>query len=226
MIFGNTSGAFNPSEVDWLGTAGADTRSDNGTANTLVAGAGDDALTATAASVLYGGAGKDSFTIGGAMITALQSPMGQGGNVDRLARIDGGSGIDKIVLSGAGMTFDLTQVANQAGSNPDGGSRIDSVEIFDITGTGNNTLKLSVSDVLDTGSANLFSNTKTGRQQLLVKGNTGDTVDFAENVSNTAWVKATGTISIDSVVYMTYNYSNRDTPAFATVYVQNGMTVM
>lgn len=226
VIFGNTSGAFNPSEVDWLGTAGADTRNDNGTASTLVAGAGDDALTATAASVLYGGAGKDSFTIGGAMITALQSPMGQGGNVDQLARIDGGSGIDKIVLSGAGMTFDLTQVANQAASNPDGGSRIDSVEIFDITGTGHNTLKLSVSDVLDTGSANLFSNTKTRRQQLLVKGNTGDTVDFAENVSNTAWVKATGTISIDSVVYMTYNYSNTASPALATVYVQDGMTVM
>jgi hypothetical protein len=226
VIFGATSGAFDQTAVDWLGTDGADTQSDNGTASTLVAGAGNDSLTATAASVLYGGAGNDSFIIDQAMITALQSPMGAGGNVNQLARIDGGGGKDKIVLSGAGLTFDLTQVANQAGSNPDGGSRIDSVEIFDITGTGNNTLKLSVSDVLDMGSANLFSNTKTGRQQLLVKGNTGDTVDFAENVSNTAWVKATGTISIDSVVYMTYNYSNRDTPAFATVYVQNGMTVM
>ena len=81
------------------------------------------------------------------MITALQSRMGSGGNVNQLTRIDGGSGIDKIVLSGTGLTFDLTQVANQAGSNPDGGSRIDSIEKIDLTGSGNNTLKLGLEDV-------------------------------------------------------------------------------
>ena len=94
----------------------------------LVAGAGDDSLTATAASVLYGGAGNDSFDINATMITALQSRYGSGGNMRQLARIDGGSGIDKIVLSGSGLRLDLTQIDNQAGANPDGGSRIDSIE--------------------------------------------------------------------------------------------------
>lgn len=130
VIFGSKSGAFMQTAVDWMGTDGVDTCSDNGAASTLVAGAVDDALTATAASVLYGGLGNDSFIINQAMITALQIPMGGDSNVDRLARIDGGGGIDKIVLSGAALTFDLTRVANQAASNPDGGSRIDSVEIF------------------------------------------------------------------------------------------------
>lgn len=151
-------------------------------------------VTATAASVLYGGAGNDSFTIdSSSMITALQNPMGSGGNVDRLARIDGGSGMD-------------------------------SVEIFDITGSGNNILKLTAKDVLELGSANLFANTV--RQQVLVKGNAGDTVDFAEPLSNTAWTKGSNIRLDDGIEYLTYNYSNTVTPALATVYVQNGMTVM
>ena len=223
VIFGNTSGAFGQTMVNWMGTDAADTQSDGGVAQTLVAGAGNDSLTATAASVLYGGAGNDSFTIDSSMIAALQNPMGSGGNVDRLARIDGGSGLDKVVLTGSGLTFDLTQVANQAASNPDGGSRMDSVEIFDITGSGNNMLKLTAKDVLELGSANLFP--KTGRQQVFVKGNAGDTVDFAEDLSKTAWVKGSNII-FEGDTYLTYNYSNAVTPALATVYVQNGMTVL
>jgi hypothetical protein len=224
VIFGNMSGAFGQTMVNWMGTDATDTQSDGGVAQTLVAGAGNDSLTATAASVLYGGAGNDSFTIDSSMITALQNPMGSGGNLDRLARIDGGSGIDKVVLTGSGLTFDLSLVANQAASNPDGGSRMDSVEIFDITGSGNNILKLTAKDVLELGSANLFK--VTGRQQVLVKGNAGDTVDFAEPLSNTAWKKGSNITLDDGVTYMTYNYSDTASPALATVYVQNGMTVL
>jgi hypothetical protein len=203
-----------------MGTDGADTSSDNGTASTLVAGAGDDALTATAASVLYGGVGNDSFTIDQAMITALQSPMGAGGNVDQLARIDGGGGKDKIVLSGAGLTFDLTQVANQAASNPDGGSRIDSVEIFDITGSGNNTLKLTSKDVLELGSAKLFTTTAL-RQQLLVMGNAGDTVDLADGTGTTGWSKAGSNATIETLSYQVWNHTS-----LATLYVQQGVAVL
>jgi hypothetical protein len=219
VIFGNTNGAFVQTAVDWMGTDAADTRSDNGTASTLVAGAGNDSLTATAASVLYGGAGKDSFTISQAMITALQSPMGQGGNLDQLVRIDGGGGIDKIVLSGSGLTFDLTLVANQAASNPDGGSRIDSVEIFDITGTGNNTLKLTSKDVLELGSAKLFSSGL--RQELLVMGNKGDTVDLADDTGLAGWTKAGANITFEKLSYQVWNHSS-----LATLYVSTAVSVI
>jgi hypothetical protein len=219
VIFGNTNGAFVQTAVDWMGTDAADTRSDNGTASTLAAGAGNDSLTATAASVLYGGAGKDSFTIDQTMITALQSPMGQGGNTNQLARIDGGGGIDKIVLSGKELTFDLTLVANQAASNPDGGSRIDGVEIFDITGSGANTLKLTAKDVLELGSAKLFTTTLS--QQLLVMGNAGDKVDLADGTGTSGWSKATNT-TIDTVSYQVWN----NTTSLATIYVQKDVTVI
>ena len=218
VIFGKTTGSFQQTAVDWQGTDGADTQSDGGTAKTLVAGAGDDVLTATAASVLYGGAGKDTFNIDQAMITALQSPMGSGGNTGQLARIDGGSGLDTLALSGSGLTLDLTQVANQAASNPDGGSRIDSVEVIDLTGSGNNALKLKASDVLDMGSANLFQT--TGRQQLLVKGNAGDTVDLADAAGTTGWTQASANATIDSASYQVWNHSS-----LATVYVQTGVLV-
>jgi hypothetical protein len=222
VIFGGTTGVFEQTAVDWLGTDGADMQSDNGIASTLVAGAGQDMLTADAASVLYGGAGHDSFWINQAMITALQSPMGSGGNVDQLARIDGGSGTDQINLNGAGLTLDLTLVANQAASNPDGGSRIDSVEIFNITGVGNNTLKLTAKDVLELGSAKLF-NPASSRQQLQVLGNKGDTLDLADSTGTSGWVKE------NKPIYIGYAgpsnvWNHKD--SLATVYVSADVSVI
>ena len=219
VIFGNTSGAFGQTMVNWLGTSAADTQSDGGTARTLVAGAGNDNLTATAASVLYGGAGNDTFTINQAMVTALQSRMGAGGNLDRLSRVDGGGGVDTIVLSGSGLTFDLTKVANQAASNPDGGSRIDGVEIFDITGTGNNTLILTAKDVLELGSANIFNTVL--RQKMMVMGNSGDKVDLADGSGTAGWTKASANATIDGLSYQVWNCNTN----LATVYVQTGVVV-
>ncbi len=219
VIFGSTGSAFWHSSVDWLGTDGADTRSDGGSAQTLVAGAGNDSLSATAASVLYGGAGNDSFDINAAMVTALQSPMGSGGNVDQLARIDGGSGIDTVLLSGSSLVLDLTQVASQAASSPTGGSRMHSVEIFDITGSGNNTLKLTLADVLDLGSANLFAT--TGRQQLMVKGNAGDQVDLADGLNTTGWTQQ-GSATLSGASYQVWSHDT----SLATVYIQSGLQVL
>ena len=207
VIFGSTGGAFNQTAVDVVGTTGDDTLSDSGTAKTLVAGAGNDTLTATAASVLYGGAGTDRFEIDATMITALQSPLGSGGNVGQLARIDGGTGIDTIALTGSGLTLNLRQVANQAAGNTDGGSRIDSVERIDLTGTGNNTLTLDPADIRDMAGMNLFNDSNFGtglgasvqRHQLLVDGNAGDVIN-----ASGYWSPA-GTITVNGQTYAVYN---------------------
>ncbi len=222
VIFGSTSGAFNKTAVDWVGTDGDDSHNDMGSASTLAAGAGNDTLTATAASVLLGGTGNDTFTINAAMVTALQSPLGSGGNTAQLARIDGGGGIDTIGLLGENLTLDLTLVANQAASNPDGGSRIDSIEKIDLTGTGThyNGIKLTAKDVLDMGSANLFQG--TGRQQLLVKGDSGDWVDLADGQDTAGWTHAQTDVTIDSVSYAVWNNNT----SLATLYVQVGLVVI
>jgi hypothetical protein len=219
VIFGSTTGAFTKTAVDELGTTGNDALSDTGAAKTLVGGAGNDILSATAASVLYGGSGNDSFQIDAAMITALLAPMGSGGNVDQLARIDGGTGIDTIALSGGGLALDLTQIANQSASNTNGSSRINSIEAIDLTGTGNNTLKLKVNDLFDMTGFYTFA--ATGRRQLLVKGNTGDAVDLDDGSGTTGWTQA-GTQTIDSVTYDAWNHNT----SLATLYVAPSISVI
>ena len=220
VIFGSTSGAFRDTAVDVLGTGGNDSYSDGGAAKTLVGGAGNDALSAAAASVLYGGSGNDVFQIGADMITALQSPMGSGGNVNQLARIDGGTGIDTIALSGGGLALDLTQIANQSASNTNGSSRINSIEAIDLTGTGNNTLKLKVNDLFDMTGFNNFA--ATGRRQLLVKGDTGDAVDLADGSGTTGWTPAGTQQTIDSVAYNVWSHNT----SLVTLYVAPSISVI
>ncbi|CBL45942.1 Phosphoribosyl-ATP pyrophosphohydrolase [gamma proteobacterium HdN1] len=219
VIFGSTSGAFRETRVDQLGDHDNNTLSDRGNTQTLVGGAGNDTLTATAASVLYGGSGDDTFVINNKMITALKSEMGSGGNTTKLARIDGGTGIDTLQLDGSRLTLDLTHIANQAANHPLGGSRIDNIETIDLTGSGNNTLKLTAADVLDLGSANLFAD--TGRLQLKIEGNTGDKLNLADGYRTSGWTQD----SVTTANGITYDVWNHNT-SLATLYVEQVITVL
>jgi hypothetical protein len=164
-----------------------------------------------------GGAGNDSLVVEAGMIAALHAGFGAGGNTAILARVDGGSGIDTIRLAGADLRLDLTQVANQAGSNPDGGSRIDSVEAIDLSGSGNNTLKISAADVLDMAGANSFA--VTDRHQVQVLGNAGDTLDLTAGTPG--WVQS-NTLLIGGVGHHIWNHST----TLATLYVDPNVAVV
>lgn len=222
VIFGGTTGAFAQTKVDQMGETGFDTLSDSGMAQTLVGNSGDDVLTARAASVLYGGADDDVFVIDGAMITALASNFGTGGNYDRLARIDGGSGLDTIALSGAGLNLNLKQVANQ-GFDTIGFSRIESVERIDLTGTGNNTLTLSFRDVMSMSQSNAFDSYYAGayHHQLRIEGNYGDVLDLADGADTSGWFYAT-TVDMMSDFYNVWLSNN----GLAALYVSTELFVI
>lgn len=173
-----------------MGTSGADTLTGSSAAETLVGGDGDDILIGNGgADVLYGGGGSDAIHVNASNISALTTGV-SGGN---LARVDGGNGIDTLVIDGSGVTLDFTAIANQAATIMHGGSRIDSIERIDLTGSGNNQIKISIADVLDMSEMNVFNNGNgwTGlgatvqRTQMVIDGDAGDVVDVVGAWTNT-----------------------------------------
>ncbi len=128
--------------VRYLGGSGADTLTGTAAAENFVAGNGNDTMA--------GGGGADAFH-GGAGNDIIVLP-------DLAARnIDGGSGSDTLRLSGANLTLDLALFRN----------RLEGIEIIDLSGSGNNTLKVLARDLINLNAA---GNT------LQVDGNAGDKV--------------------------------------------------
>ena len=227
VIFGSTTGKFTAiTKVDQMGTSGNDNLSDGGVVKTLIGGTGDDTLTATAASVLYGGRGNDTFIIGQAMITALQSPAGEGGNINKLARIDGGHGEtvsiashDTIQLVGANLILDFTKISNQFGSSIDGGSRVDSIERIMMTDSTQKVL-LTMTDVLDMGTTGAFSFTEKG-PQLMISSSAGGTSKGTLDLVDAGWTKGT-VFTYQGETYFRWSNSSAE----LKLYVEDSITVI
>ena len=141
------------------------------------------------------GTADDDITVDASTVSALESDSSVGG---KLAAIDGGIGFDTLVMEGAGVVLDFSKIAE---------NRIANIEAIDITGTGDNTLVLSASDVLDiTGSG--AANT------LIVSADAGDTVNAA------SFVDTNTTKTIDSISYDVY------TSGAATLLIDPNATVI
>jgi FG-GAP repeat/RTX calcium-binding nonapeptide repeat (4 copies) len=218
VVFGSIKGAFRPTAIDQLGGPSDDLLTGSAKGETLAGGAGNDTLLGNGgADVLIGGPGDDQLVITASTVKALRAPYGRGGNRRQLARMDGGAGFDTLALAGSDLTLDLRDIANQGTSLPGSLSRIESIERVDLTGVGNNRLKLAVADVQDMAGMNLLNaGTQAARgwtdgsyqipavvprHQLVVDGDFGDvvTADFAA-----AW-KNVGTVFHGGQPYSVWN---------------------
>ncbi|WP_431630476.1 Ig-like domain-containing protein [Enterobacter cloacae] len=128
------------------------------------------------------------------------------------AVIQGGEGTDTLKLLGADQHLDLSALTHP----------VQSVEVFDITGTGNNTLTLSAGDVLENATQNLFHDNDFN--QMMVKGDAGDVVNLSDLLPNGMdpgnWTDG-GTVNVGGVEYQSYQMDSLNTE----ILVQMGVTV-
>jgi len=192
---------FQVSNGDAIGTTGADTMTGTTGSNQLVGGLGNDTLIGGGgADVLYGGAGNDTIVANADNLAQLALA----GSSQNVMRVDGGGGIDTFKLDGAGLMLDLSLVSGPA---------IQNIEKIDLTGSGNNTLKLSLTDMLQSfDNLNVFnsSNTTSGlaakvtSNQLMVDGDTGDKVVLTDLAS---WTASGTNVVANGHTYTAYNHN-------------------
>jgi hypothetical protein len=140
----------------------------------LMGGVGDDTLTGGGgADVLRSGAGDDTLTVSDLNF--------------RLA--DGGSGTDTLVLEGSGASFDFTALAD---------SKTESIETVDFTGSGDNTLKLGVTDAINlSDELNFdFSSVVDAPKAVVIEGDAGDTLELAPDARG-AWTLQASDVNLD-----------------------------
>jgi hypothetical protein len=184
------------------GTSKNDTLTGTSNDELFVAGLGDDILTGNGGTdVFNAGAGDDTIIINNDNLAKLYSNTLSS---HLLARVDGGGNTDTLKLAGASLNLDLTQIDN---------GRIQDIEIIDLTGSGDNTLKLNLNDLLD-----ISSETNT----LRVIGDSGDKVEATGFNKSTAGDVANG-ITLGNVTYDVYINTSAST---AELWIDQDLTVV
>ncbi|KNC07907.1 hypothetical protein AC790_17755 [Pantoea sp. RIT-PI-b] len=103
-------------------------------------------------------------------------------------------------ISGKDQLIDLTVAS----------ANTDQVNTIDLTGTGDNTLKLDLAALLAHGEKDLFID--DGKTQLVVQGDEGDVVQLAdilpEGSDVSEWVHQDGTVTVAGVEYNVYSHGD------------------
>lgn len=221
VIYGSISGAFTHSAVSQMGGATDDVLSDAGQPAVIAGGTGNDTISLSrGGSVALGGAGDDTLVIGiDFMLEGLAGAVN-----GRISHLDGGSGVDTLKIDGSGIVLDLTALQNPGTGLLHGAGRLSGIERVDLTGSGDNRLKISIEDIMDMSSANLFNSgngwsglaATENVHQMVVAGNAGDRVELA---SQAGW-SIGGDAVLDGIVY----HIVRNASVGAALYIQDGVT--
>src|SRR5476651_155581 len=136
---------------------------------------------------------------------------------DASARVEGGkTGIGTLHLTGDQQVLDLTSLSGKTAA-----AKVSGIEAIDLGGA-HNMLKLSLVDVLNLAERDLFQ--KDGKQQMLVSGSNGDSVDLSNahiaGVAYGHWMQG-GTAVVGGATYMVYEHSG----SHAELLVQQGVQI-
>ena len=130
------------------------------------------------------------------------------------AAIHGGGGVDELRIAGGGYPLDMTTAIG----------KISSMEIINLTGTGNNTLTLNLRNVIDNGGVDLFYQGDQSRVQMMIKGNPGDAVMLSDvlggGIDMGDWMQ-TGSVVVNGSAYVSYQHSG----LAVELLVQSGVVV-
>ena len=152
---------------------------------------------------LYGGSGENVFHV-----VDVE-------DLEKVTQIVGNGGTDTLQLTGADQVLDLSKLAG----------KLSSVEVIDITGTGDNTLKLSLGDVLEQGGKDLF--VADGKSQMMVKGNAGDTVELSDLLPDGTdvgdWAQQNGTVTVEGAQYNVFVHEGLNTELLVQIGVQTNL---
>ncbi|GEA11017.1 LamG-like jellyroll fold domain-containing protein [Alteromonas sp. KUL49] len=162
--------------VNLWGTSAGDTITGTTNADNIATGTGDD--------VIYTNGGKDAVYSGPGEDTIYVSD-------NTFIRIDAGGNTDTLIFDGSGINLNLAAEA----------SRVRNVEVFDIRGSGANSITLNKS--------------VSSNSNLRILGDGDDYVGAANN----QWVDSGETQVIDNVTYKVF------TSGVATMLVQDGVSI-
>ncbi|WP_205872763.1 Ig-like domain-containing protein [Limnohabitans planktonicus] len=203
--------------LDGWGVAGATVGS---TPAPLVTGPADDIIYAVGQSTngvesVNLGAGDDDLRIFASNVTKLALATGN-------ASFDGGTGVDILELFGTGMTLDLTNV--------NVGNNLKNFESIDITGTGNNIVKLNLNSVLNMSDiADNLATTANEGSMMVLNGNAGDTVQLVGGINWTTVTSGVSGASLATTYGTDYAFAAADTYREmsyngATLFIDEAMT--
>ena len=133
------------------------------------------------------------YGVGGKGGSGSEKGSGSGFGTGEFGLFDRGDGEDALVFEGSGLEIDLTFLNNGAITN---------IERLDISGDGDNNLRLSAEDVLDMTN---------GDNKLFIDGKSGDSVEMSDNFVSR------GTENVDGVYYTHFYNAGAD----AHIYVNH-----